>query len=423
MIPAGRVERVILGASVVVLSSALLMFLPSGDKFNYIDGNPRFQLIVGMYYGVAGLVALMHFRETVSVASRSRSLVGLIALTILSFLWAQDRSLVLRHALAAVGTTLVGILLASRLDSAERLVLIRRVLRILAVVSVLMAVLLPSYGVESVDPLHIGDWTGVYGNKNGLGAYASIALLMDVYMLVRFRQKVFWLGLYLLLLIKSGSVSPLVALAGTGFSLKLFKRLRVRHGLSVKAIALSTFGSMTLIVVGIVGTGFLPMVLGRSTDLSGRTGLWKALVPAILKHPLLGYGYDGFWAGASSEYWIVDRQLYWSPMYSHNGYLEIVVSLGILGLVLAVCFLARAGVFAFLEADTQEGTSNSFPLALLIFFLIQNITECTILTANSFEWALVVAMLLGVMPRRVAHKQEYPLNRHEEALTAGEEYA
>ena len=88
-----------------------------------------------------------------------------------------------------------------------------------------------------------------------------------------------------------------------------------------------------------VGTLFLdlgsgiPYSIGRDPTLTGRTEIWR-LVLGMAGNPLLGTGFESFWLGKRLEkmwslYW-------WHPRESHNGYLEIYLSLGWLGL-LDVC--------------------------------------------------------------------------------------
>jgi len=121
----------------------------------------------------------------------------------------------------------------------------------------------------------------------------------------------------------------------------------------------------------------------------------------FLIHPLLGYGYGSFWGGASTEFDSVLRQIHWIPMYAHNGYLEVMIDLGLIGLVLVCWFLVRGGIHAVRQADFRETVQDLFPLTLLVYYLIRNMTECTLLYLTSFEWALLAGTLLAVMPAYV----------------------
>jgi len=413
----------VLGAAVLILTGALLPFIFADRKFSYIDGSPGYEMVLGACYLSACILALFHFRQVTSVFSRSKPLISLMVLALVSAIWAESPALALRRSLALFGTTLIGALLTARFTPTERIQLLSFTLRVLAVGSLLVSVFLPHYGVESTDPLHLGDWVGVYGNKNKLGDYTAIAFLIDCFRPMGLQSKFIWFGLYMLLLVKSGSASPLASLLATWLIIKAFQRMRKRHHLSVRAIALSIVVAIGASVAAGLGSGFFQLIFGRSADLTGRIELWRALMPAILQHPILGYGYGSFWAGASGEYYTVARQLLWVPMYSHNGYLETLVSLGAVGLVLACSFLARGGFYALRKADFEESREDLFPLALLVYFLISNITECTILYPNSLEWAFCVATLLGVMPPAMGRLRSDQVVESHNASIVSEEYA
>ena len=50
------------------------------------------------------------------------------------------------------------------------------------------------------------------------------------------------------------------------------------------------------------------------------------------------------------------------------------------------------------QAETSESICDLWPLAFLVYFLIHNLGECTILWQNCLEWALCVAVVVGSDP-------------------------
>ena len=70
---------------------------------------------------------------------------------------------------------------------------------------------------------------------------------------------------------------------------------------------------------------------GQLSTLTGRTGLWKAVWPEIMQHPIVGYGY------MASRF--VELQLEgdtWVAGHTHNGFLEILYTNGLVGLIILV---------------------------------------------------------------------------------------
>jgi len=416
-------DRIVIGAGVLVLSSAFLPILFADRHFDYTEGSPGYEMVLGAVYVMSAAYALFHCRQVLAVLSRSTALIAVTALAILSTVWAESPNLAIRRSMALLGTTLIGALLASRFDLGERLRLLSIMLRVLAVSSLLFAVFLPQYGITTDDPLHLGAWTGVFGNKNRLGACIALALLVDCYRPISRRSKLLWCGLYIVLLVGSKSASPLAALLATWVIVKVFRNMRIRHRLTLRAIGLTIGGVLGLCVGGGLGTGLLQLVFGRNADLTGRTELWRAMIPTIMLRPLLGYGYGSFWAGASKEYFELERKIDWVPMYAHNGYLEVLVSLGFVGGILACWFLAKGTLHAARLADLSEFQEDVFPFAFLVYFLIHNMAECSIVYLNSIEWALCVGTVLAVLPERVREWRSSALEKSERDLAVPKEYA
>jgi exopolysaccharide production protein ExoQ len=73
--------------------------------------------------------------------------------------------------------------------------------------------------------------------------------------------------------------------------------------------------------------------LGKGSTLSGRTELWGRLLQ-LGSNPVIGTGFESFWLGGRLQrmaeiYW-------WHPNEAHNGYLEIYLSLGLVGVFILV---------------------------------------------------------------------------------------
>ena len=232
--------------------------------------------------------------------------------------------------------------------------------------------------------------------------------------------KAAWLGLYGVLLLKSNSITAALAIV---LALALLYVVRICHGqyrIPLPAvIATAAFVGAFLYE----GKASITTALGRSSDITGRTELWHWVVAMILSRPWLGYGFSGFWRGGSSEYASVERAIGWSPIYSHNGYLEITLSLGVAGLLLFV-WMAVVGLRrAFDQAQHGESAASYWPLAFLLYFLVHNLGECTILWQNSLEWALCVSVVVCADPVLRAAWRTEDVPQAEVAVASTQEYA
>ena len=81
-------------------------------------------------------------------------------------------------------------------------------------------------------------------------------------------------------------------------------------------------------------------------------------------------------------------------MYSHNGYLEMLLTLGAIGLLLTL-FLLGTGIkrAIYLSREHQFGT-ELWPLAFLLYFIFHNLGEVTI-AMQLLEWAMCVSCIVG----------------------------
>ena len=79
-------------------------------------------------------------------------------------------------------------------------------------------------------------------------------------------------------------------------------------------------------------------LLGRDPTLTGRTGIWAAVLQ-VQTNPLLGAGYQTFWMGDRLGQVATRLNTWFSLSEAHNGYLEIFLNLGIVGVFLIIMFM------------------------------------------------------------------------------------
>jgi exopolysaccharide production protein ExoQ len=413
--PRRFLELGMLGGCAFILTQALLvMVLAPGDTPG--EGNPLWRLILAAsYLGIFGIL-LADYRSALFVARRNEFLVALVLLALVSCLWANTPTLVLQRSVAVLGATLFGIALAIRLSLQEQLRLLSWVFRIIAVLSLACIVLAPRYGIS--DWPHEGDWRGIFGHKNGLGAYMALAALVEWHLPTETRAdrlfNILALVLSGVLLVFSNSVTAMVTLGASLAFIEIYKLARKRFRIPMFAI----ISAIVLLVVSggtllLTGTDAVTGAVGRSSNLTGRTDIWRWVLAYAMEHPVLGYGFSGFWGGASPESLALDRRLGVHIMYAHNGYLDILLTLGGVGLVLALAFLGIGIRRALYRSEQDESSLDLWPLAFLVFFAVHNLAECTILFQD-LEWATCVATIVSIDGALFAAQEDFLLVPSEE---------
>jgi O-antigen ligase len=129
---------------------------------------------------------------------------------------------------------------------------------------------------------------------------------------------------------------------------------------------------------------------GKDMTFTNRSAIWAIVVENIQQHPWLGSGYGGYWTGpvpGSPSYRFV-TELYFYPTESHNGYLELISDLGVLGLVLLLAYLA-----VYLQQSLKLIRMNRAQGALYICLFFQqavvNLSESMWLNIGSFPFVLM----------------------------------
>jgi exopolysaccharide production protein ExoQ len=214
------------------------------------------------------------------------------------------------------------------------------------------------------------------------------------------------------LLLNSDSVTPGVALVGTLVLVNVYKfaALRLRVPLYAFVFIITFLASVGLSFV-FANSDRVMGLLGRSSNLTGRTEIWSMVISFIPQRPILGYGYSAFWLGASPESLVVNRVLGGPVQYSHNGYLEMLLTLGAIGLLLTLVFIG-AGIKRALDLSRQRQFGTElWPLAFLLYFILHNLGEVTI-AMQLLEWAMCVSCIAGtdlLLLSHIAEEPELPL--------------
>lgn len=118
--------------------------------------------------------------------------------------------------------------------------------------------------------------------------------------------------------------------------------------------------------------------MGRKANLSGRTDIWAALIPAAY-NPLTGAGFESFWISPNVKTFqqILARESWYQPDLlneAHDGYLEVYLELGMIGVVL-IAFVLLTGYRRAIAAYRINPHVGGLLLAYLIASIAYNITE------------------------------------------------
>lgn len=371
--------------------------LPSLNEIRGINIAPIKLALANGISLVSILLIISRYKKVIPIVVGEKWLWLLLGIALASTFWSDVPSTTLRGSVFLGQITLFGVYFAARYSLKEQLRLLAVTFSIVVLLSIAIALALPSYGVMTFQEggVHQGAWRGVYSHKNGLGrmmVLSALVFLLSTSSNHKYRW-IAWFGfiLSIALIVLSTSKTALVILLASIVLLPFYKALRWSSSLAISfAIYMLLVGGSVAVLLVSNAEAILG-AFGRDLTLTGRTDLWAAAIDKIGERPWLGYGYGGFWRSWEGESAQVLSIIRWAAPHSHNGFLDLWLDLGLLGLLafalsfLAVCW--RSIVYLRLT-KTSEGL---LPLAYLTFLLLVNLTESSLLRQNSL-WILFTAI-------------------------------
>ncbi len=385
----------IFGASVLILLifSEGWVFPLRGDA-----NNTAFDKLIPLgylpAYAAAAFLFVLTPASVFQALIRQPFLIVLMLIVGVSFFWSTAPDITARRIVAVYATTLGGVVLAARYRWAELAEVFATAFAILAVISFVMPLALPSIGV--MHELFPGAWRGVWADKNALGGIMTLGfcILSAAAMLNPTRAMIWWpfAALSVLLVIMSTSKTSLVSvILGLG-GLMFVAIVRRGPGISVAASWLAMLGLVMALCVGLFASDLVFKALGKDATLTGRTEIWTAAMRQIEKRPWTGYGYSAVYDDTSR--WgplpKIVKEAGWKPHHSHNTWIEQWLGLGVFGLAAWALTFLQTVTLAIVSIYRDKGAYLAVPF--LIVYGLTSLTESMAVNYNDFRWVIFVAL-------------------------------
>jgi O-antigen ligase len=360
-----------------------------------------FQLIV--YVGTIVMTSV-HYKKVIYLITKRKFLWGLVAIIMLSFLWSDVPDIAIRRGIVFFGTILFALNIAARFTVREQLFLLAWTMGFTIVINLVFTLALPWAGIESGE--HQGAWRGVYSQKNVFSrnmVLSSITFVLAILASKTHRRLLlFGLGFSVLLILLSTSKGALVVFIALLALVQLFRSLRWNNSLLMPFLILGVLITSTAILLFIGNTETIVKLLGRDLTLTGRTGIWSVVIGKIAQHPWLGYGYRSFWLGMQGDSADVWYETFFMAPNSHNGFLDVAVETGLVGLSCFLLTFTKSCLRAIQWVRLNPTAEGLFPIMYLMFVLLNNLIESTILDPAIFVLILytsiTTAMLVQPIP-------------------------
>lgn len=367
-----------------------------------LDGSPA-DALVYMALLAAGIAVLIWRKQrTAQLLRTSAPLLIYFAYCFISCFWSPFPAVALKRWIKDIGDLAMVLVIVS---DPQPIAALRRVFSRAGFILLPASIFLIRYSPlgRNYDPSGVPANTGVTTNKNTLGLITFVIALGALWNFVgllrtkgsriRRRQLIARGGLVLFgiaVLQQAHSATSIACfLLGSvlilATNVRFFQRRASRMHALVLAILLG--GGLTMAIGGV---GAITGALGRDSTLSDRTDIWKAVIP-ICPNPLIGAGFESFW-NAYGKYVTHGLSKYEIGLNSaHNGYIEVYLNLGFIGLGL-IAMLLVSGYRRAIAAFRRNPEVGGLMLAYVATAAIYSVSEAgfRILTPTWISLLLVI---------------------------------
>jgi exopolysaccharide production protein ExoQ len=397
-----RLEKALTAAVLILYSGGPFTVILSGGHSQGDSGEapvdyPIMRLLFILTYALFAALLVGRWRQTLETLRRDRFTLLFVGLAACSVAWSASPDDTFSKSIAFIGTTLFGIYLAGRYSREGQLKLLAWAFGGIVCLSCIYAIALPQYGV--MGGVHAGDWRGIYTHKNTLGKLMVLSVGVFLLRSLQRNSARFWsllgLGASIMLIGLCTSKGAVInACSIIGIILGCFSLGRWRISFLIPSlIGLFSFALGS----GLLISQNLPAIasfLNKDVTLTGRTEIWALTFEKFAERPWLGYGYYGFWQGLDSEAGDIWRIYGWETPNAHNGFLDIGIQLGFIGLSLFLVSLFYHASLSLIQLRQGPSAVHIWPLAFLAYMILGNLPESNLLTPNDLFWVLYVTLSL-----------------------------
>lgn len=372
-----------------------------------------------LYIGVFGVALLCSgvLRQPGRLRVIPLSIVLVLLWATLSVGWAVNPGVAVRRLFLTVIVLLSIFLLIDRSGYERSVRMVQLALVLILLVNYVAVAGWPQWNIHQAsegDPSIVGAWHGVLMQKNFAGAHCAFTILF--------------------LLLDGRRVRPALRLVLVALAAYFLYRTESKTSMGLLGFALVAgvgfrsynpyYRVLFLIAVGVVlalllAIGFqyseALMAPFESEDaLTGRVQIWPVLIAYWREHWLLGAGFGSFWnvgdpqpIAAYSDAWVADIAS------GHNGYLDLLVQMGLPGLLLALNAALLVPVWKLASVRRMNRGHRSLILAVLLFAIGHNFTESSLFDRDAAVnvFLFIAIALLGLETRSAQSGAASPLRQ------------
>jgi len=253
-----------------------------------------------------------------------------------------------------------------------------------------------------------GNFMGMYGHRNAAGLISTIAFFCWLsaarWSSDRLSRFFFYIGsgIWCIFTFFTASKTSIILSVLSPIAVITLSHIVRRYGISVWVSFVTLFlTAMIFLSISIIfANPTLDEIVGifvPDTTLTGRTILWRFLLEEISFHPWFGVGFGSFWGiGETSPAVVFGTGFISATSQGHNGYLDILLTTGVVGLILFSIFMMSTFLYGMrsLHYHKLTGSNNAGAIEFLLYIIFaavpSNITESSFLRGPADLWFFFV---------------------------------
>jgi exopolysaccharide production protein ExoQ len=273
------------------------------------------------------------------------------------------------------------------------------------VASVAVAVAFPGYGLVSGD-YQAGSLKGVMLDRNSLSFVLVLGLTATLAFDFRGRsaraRRVILVALFFGgVLWTSSSTCLVLAVVAVVLAAALDLLRKVPPSRRGWALAAGASAASAAVLYITDHTDDLLQLVDRDSTLTGRTQIWPVVQDIISTRPWLGQGWGAVW-GEVPLHQQINRSVGFAVAHSHNGYLDVQVQVGAVGLALLLLVLLLVAVRGVADYLKSDSSLSSWAPILTVVLLVYNRVETSFSAPSTIFLIFATLVVLGRMKRTSA---------------------
>lgn len=323
----------------------------------------------------------------------------LCVFSFISVIWSISPKDTIKGSILLVGTTILAMYISKNYEKEEIMKSLLIWFFALVVINLVLVVFKFDIIYQIEETRYNNAIKGIFKHRNTLGLYMSMAIGVGLWFILQNKEKV---NKYIpIATVICGGILLYLSKSMTSLLLGILIIFLIYFTRYKKFNTILCYSIIPLMIVGVLVLVFTPNwfkeileSLGRNSTLTGRSVIWAGVIAAIVYKPLLGYGFGAFWTvNPHSVLFVLSEYKYELPVNSHNGYLDLLIEFGVVGVIAIIIWIAY--MVKKLKETTKVNLNKNnkyigYIMSYFIFILVFNLVESSLMKPCNSSYILLV---------------------------------